>query len=74
MTAQHHDVQQDLPATEQSTVQNPGPDRTDPLGPITLPKRHKVGARAMALVGVVGMSTMAAAVVSPFSDMAWTTH
>ena len=79
MTAQHHVVQQDLPATGQqntvqNTVQHSVPDRTDPLGPITLPKRHKVGARAMALVGVVGMSTMAVAVASPFSDMAWTTH
>ena len=40
-----------LPADEQSTT----PDRTDPIGPITLPTRQKVGARAMALVGVVGL-------------------
>ncbi|TCC21048.1 hypothetical protein [Kribbella speibonae] len=70
MTAQHHDVQHETPAAEQNTA----PDHTDPLGPITLPKRHKVGARAMALVGVVGMSTMAVAVAGPLTEMAWTTH
>lgn len=61
MTAQHHDVQQHHPADEQSAT----PDRTDPLGPITLPTRYKVGARAMALVGIVGLSAAAAAVVVP---------
>ncbi|MGW6201830.1 hypothetical protein ACWF0M_37150 [Kribbella sp. NPDC055110] len=62
MTAQqHHDVQHHQPADEQSAA----PDRTDPLGPITLPMRHKVGARAMALVGVVGLSAAAAAVMVP---------
>jgi hypothetical protein len=60
MTAQHHDVQSH-PAEEQSAV----PDRTDPLGPITLPTRYKVGARALALVGTVGLSAAAAAVVVP---------
>lgn len=61
MTAQHHDVQHETPVNEQ----HPTPDRTDPLGPITLPKLHKVGARAMALAGVVGMSAAAVAVMAP---------
>jgi hypothetical protein len=61
MTAQHHDVQYHDPAEEQPA----GPDRTDPLGPITLPTRYKIGARAMALVGTVGLSAAAAAVVVP---------
>jgi hypothetical protein len=61
MTAQHHDVQHHLPPDEQSAA----PDRTDPVGPITLPTRHKIGARAMALVGVVGLSAAAAAIVVP---------
>jgi hypothetical protein len=62
MTAQqHHDVQHETPADEQFAA----PDRTDPLGPITLPMRYKVGARAMALVGVVGLSAAAAAVMAP---------
>ncbi|TDO62514.1 hypothetical protein EV651_106128 [Kribbella sp. VKM Ac-2571] len=61
MTAQHHDVQHHHPADEPSAA----PDRTDPLGPIQLPMRHKVGARAMALVGIVGLSAAAAAVVVP---------
>lgn len=59
MTAQHHDVQHETPADEQYAA----PDRTDPLGPITLPMRYKVGARALALAGVVGMSAAAAAVM-----------
>jgi hypothetical protein len=61
MTAQqHHEVQHETPADEQYAA----PDRTDPLGPITLPKRNKVGARAMALAGVVGMSAAAATVMA----------
>lgn len=65
MTAQqHHDVQHETPADEQYAA----PDRTDPLGPITLPTRYKIGARAMALVGVVGLSAAAAAVMVPASN------
>lgn len=54
MTAQHHDEQPD------TQVQ----DATDPIGPITLPKRSRIGARAMALVGTVGMSAFALAAAS----------
>ena len=62
MTAQqHHDVQHETPAEEQYAA----PDRTDPLGPIMLPKRRHVGARAAALAGVVGLGVAAAAVMVP---------
>ncbi len=48
MTAQHpHD--EALPATPDS----------DPIGPITLPKRSKAGARALALVGTASVAAMA---------------
>jgi hypothetical protein len=57
MTAQHdNDGQIDI----QSTT----PDKTDPLGPIVLPTRTKVGARAMALVGTVGLSALGLAAVA----------
>jgi hypothetical protein len=61
MTAQHHEVQHEAPADEQFTA----PDRTDPAGPIAVPKRYRVAARAMALVGIAGMSTMAVTVMAP---------
>ncbi len=32
---------------------------TDPLGPINLPTRVRIGARALALTGLVGLSTIA---------------
>jgi hypothetical protein len=70
MTAQHHDVQSNLPADQHC----PEPESTDPLGPITLPKRSKVGARAMALAGTVGLSALAAAAVVAAPDsIPWTT-
>jgi hypothetical protein len=65
MTAQHHE--------EQPDVQQPTPDGTDPIGPIMLPKRSKVGSRAMALVGTVGLSTFAAAVAGSVLDSTWPT-
>jgi hypothetical protein len=34
-------------------------EHTDPIGPISLPKRSKVGARALALVGTASMATLA---------------
>lgn len=42
MTVQHHDT---------SDAEPRGLDQTDPVGPITLPRRSRIGARAMALVG-----------------------
>lgn len=57
MTAQNQDFQSDESrnqTTESST-------ETDPLGPITLPTRIRIGARALALSGVVGLSAVAAA-------------
>jgi hypothetical protein len=38
---------------------------TDPLGPINLPARIRIGGRALALSGFVGLSTLAMAVASP---------
>jgi hypothetical protein len=67
MTAQHHD-EHDLPEARTTAT-----DATDPLGPITLPKRTKVGARAMALVGTLGLSTFAIAAVSNDVCSTWPT-
>jgi hypothetical protein len=64
MTAQH-DTQQD-PENQSTTT-----EATDPLGPITLPKRNQVGARALALVGTVGLSAVALAAVA--DSITWTT-
>jgi len=64
MTAQHEAEQPEVRTTS---------DATDPLGPITLPKRTKVGARAMALVGTVGMSAFAIAAVSNDINSTWPT-
>ncbi|WP_432883311.1 hypothetical protein ACQPYH_41435 [Kribbella sp. CA-245084] len=64
MTAQHHhDVQHEAPADEHFTT----PDRTE-----TLSTLHKVGAWAMALAGVAGISTMAVTVMSSSSCLPWT--
>jgi hypothetical protein len=65
MTAQHHEEQPDV------NVQSP--DATDPLGPITLPKRAKIGARAMALVGTVGLSAFAVAAATTEYGSTWPT-
>jgi len=65
MTAQHHE--------EQPEVQQQTADGTDPLGPITLPTRSKIGARAMALVGTVGLSAFAAAVAASDLGSTWPT-
>jgi hypothetical protein len=65
MTAQHKHDEVDVP--QQTT------EATDPLGPITLPKRSKIGARAMALVGTVGLSAFAAAVAASDLGSTWPT-
>ncbi|WP_371405543.1 hypothetical protein OHA10_08080 [Kribbella sp. NBC_00662] len=62
MTAQqHHEVQHETPADEQFAT----PDRTEAVSPITVPKRYRIAARAMALVGVAGASAMAVTVMTP---------
>jgi hypothetical protein len=67
MTAQQHTEQ------HETDVQPELPHTSDPLGPITLPKRVKVGARALALVGTVGMSTFALAAVTNETASTWPT-
>ena len=65
MTAQHHEDQYDVQPQSDVTA--------DPIGPITLPKRSKVGARAMALVGTVGLSAFALAVAATDCASTWPT-
>jgi hypothetical protein len=48
MTAQHNQPEDQLATT-------PVDEQPDPIGPITLPTRPRVGARALALVGTAGM-------------------
>lgn len=56
MTAQHqHD--ENRPADQS--------DSTDPIGPITLPKRSRIGSRALALVGTASVAAIA---VHAFAD------
>jgi hypothetical protein len=55
MSAQHpHD--ETLPADS---------DNADPIGPITLPKRGRIGSRALALVGTASVAAIA---VHAFAD------
>jgi hypothetical protein len=63
MTAQHEEEQPDV---------QPAPESTDPLGPIQVPTRSKIGARAMALAGAVGLSALAA-VTAAETCSTWTT-
>jgi hypothetical protein len=44
MTAQHNQPE-DLPADR------PTDEQADPIGPITMPKRSRIGSRTLALVG-----------------------
>ncbi|GAA1680415.1 hypothetical protein GCM10009745_25530 [Kribbella yunnanensis] len=55
------------------TVAQQTTDTTDPLGPITLPTRSKVGARAMALVGTVGLTAFALAAATSDINSTWPT-
>jgi hypothetical protein len=41
--------------SQQSRPEEPSDQRTDSVGPITLPKRSRIGARAYALVGTTGL-------------------
>jgi hypothetical protein len=69
MTAQHDDAQ-----TEVTSILDSGnSETTDPIGPITLPKRTKVGARALALAGSIGMGAFAIAAVSNDVASTWPT-
>jgi hypothetical protein len=58
MTAQH-------PNDENLDQRLAGTDQTDPIGPVTLPKRSKVGRRALALVGSTSLAVLA---VHNFTD------
>ena len=72
MTAQHHEVKSEVQAAVQPEIPVTTGNLADPLGPITLPKRTKVGARAMALAGTVGLSAFAIAAVADGS-ITWPT-
>ncbi|HEY4571196.1 MAG TPA: hypothetical protein VIH10_17120 [Kribbella sp.] len=72
MTAQHHEVQPEVQPGVQPEIPVTTGNLADPLGPITLPKRTKVGARAMALAGTVGLSAFAIAAVADGS-ITWPT-
>jgi hypothetical protein len=61
MTAQKHDFRTD----ECHDLTDQAATETDPLGPVSLPTRIRIGARALALTGVVGLSTIAMAMASP---------
>lgn len=53
MTAHFNDTPE-LPAAQ------PSDDReSDPIGPITLPRRSKIGGRALALVGTASVASLA---------------
>jgi hypothetical protein len=58
MTAQNHDLQND----ECRDLADQAATETDPLGPVSLPTRIRIGARALALTGIVGLSAAAYAV------------
>ncbi|MET7278035.1 hypothetical protein ABZS29_07350 [Kribbella sp. NPDC005582] len=60
MTAQNHDFQND----ECRDHADQAATETDPLGPIALPTRLRIGARTLALTGVVGLSGVAVAMGS----------
>jgi hypothetical protein len=51
MTAQHNQPEDQLTA-------QPADEQTDPIGPITMPKRTLIGARAFALVGAASVLTV----------------
>ncbi|MFC9693498.1 hypothetical protein ACFTSF_33420 [Kribbella sp. NPDC056951] len=57
MTAQNNTFQND----ECRDQADQAAAETDPLGPIAMPTRLRIGARALALSGVVGLSAIAVA-------------
>ncbi len=65
MTAQHpqHDDHLDPQSTGAESVAP-----TDPIGPIKLPLRSRIGGRALALVGVVGPAAFGIAAMTDGSS------
>lgn len=51
MTAQHDDA---------NSTPAPATENVDPIGPITPPKRGKLGSRALALVGTASLAALTA--------------
>lgn len=64
MTAQHNSHEAEPIRNQPEPIEAPGAD-SDPIGPITLPKRGRLGSRAAALAGSVGL---AAAGIAAFTD------
>lgn len=50
--------------TAENNIPNEDQPETDPIGPITLPPRSRLGARAMALVGTVSVAALGVAAVT----------
>ncbi|GAB3817196.1 hypothetical protein [Kribbella italica] len=57
MTAQHNSHDADPTRNQPDPVDSAEAD-SDPIGPITLPKRGRLGARAAALAGSVGLAAV----------------
>ncbi|TDD49748.1 hypothetical protein E1263_31845 [Kribbella antibiotica] len=70
MTAENHDLQND----ECRDLADQAATETDPLGPVSLPTRIRIGARALALTGIVGLSTIAMAVAADGGNTTTTTR
>jgi hypothetical protein len=69
MTAQNHDRAND----ECRDHADQAATETDPLGPIALPTRTRIGARALALTGLVGLAAAAVATGDPSTIVNTTT-
>jgi hypothetical protein len=67
MTAQNTPHEENLTPDRTGTQPDPA---SDPIGPIALTKRSRVGARALALVGTASFATLA---VNGFLDACITT-
>jgi hypothetical protein len=68
MTA-HHTTDENL---DQRLADAHPTEQPDPIGPVTLPRRSKVGKRALALVGTTSMAALAVHHVIDGSST-WTT-
>ncbi|MFI5730062.1 hypothetical protein ACIA49_08095 [Kribbella sp. NPDC051587] len=69
MTAQNHDATND----ECRDHADQAATETDPLGPIARPTRTRIGARALALTGLVGLAAAAVATGDPSTIINTTT-